>query len=425
MLALLGTWMITYFCVFKGVKSSSYVVWFTVPGPCIFIFIMVMNGLCLPNADEGIRMYLKGEIDGVPADASKKLSDGQMWADAVGQIFFSLGVCMGVMTSYASYNRRNKPIIRDVFVISFGNCMLSFFSGFAVFSIVGYLKWIGSPVAKNNSSTGLAFTAYPAAAETLPASNFWTFILGLTLFTLGIDTAFSLVEAVSTVIYDTEGGKLVPRKLTALIICVLGWLGSLLFCSSWGFTYFDVIDRYISVYLMFILGIGQCAAAAWFFQAGHVFTDARKNSAMVITVVYWLGTLVMGPVTIFALKGGEGKTAYSLQAYGILIFWVLMIIAWIISFAIKPKDFNAERWCKEIFFYGAYELAIKVASRHNENTAGAHQWWYNIFIGWWAFSIKYFIPWCLWTLMMWNFAADIATDDAGNIIGYGGYHVFW
>jgi SNF family Na+-dependent transporter len=425
MIALIVTWAITYLCVWKGVKSSSYVVWFTVPGPIIFIFIMVMNGLCLPNADEGIRMYLKGEIDGVPADASKKLSDGQMWADAVGQIFFSLGVCMGVMTSYASYNRRNKPIIRDVFVISFGNCMLSFFSGFAVFSIVGYLKWIGSPVAKNNSSTGLAFTAYPAAAETLPASNFWTFILGLTLFTLGIDTAFSLVEAVSTVIYDTEGGKLVPRKLTALIICVLGWLGSLLFCSSWGFTYFDVIDRYISVYLMFILGIGQCAAAAWFFQAGHVFTDARKNSAMVITVVYWLGTLVMGPVTIFVLKGGEGKTAYSLQAYGILIFWVLMIIAWIISFAIKPKDFNAERWCKEIFFYGAYELAIKVASRHNENTAGAHQWWYNIFIGWWAFSIKYFIPWCLWTLMMWNFAADIATDDAGNIIGYGGYHVFW
>lgn len=84
MLALLLTWAVTYFCVFKGVKSSSYVVWFTVPGPCIFIFIMVMNGLCLPNADEGIRMYLKGEVDGVPADVGAKLSDGQMWADAVG-----------------------------------------------------------------------------------------------------------------------------------------------------------------------------------------------------------------------------------------------------------------------------------------------------------------------------------------------------
>lgn len=72
-----------------------------------------------------------------------------MWADAVGQIFFSLGVCMGVMTSYSSYNRRNKPIIRDVMIISFGNCTISFIAGFAVFSVVGYLDFLGSPVNGN------------------------------------------------------------------------------------------------------------------------------------------------------------------------------------------------------------------------------------------------------------------------------------
>lgn len=91
--ALALTWIITYFCVFKGVKSSSYVVWFTVPGPILFIFIMVMNNLCLPNADAGIRMYLRG-IDPETekaVDPSVLLGNGQMWADAVGQIFFSLG----------------------------------------------------------------------------------------------------------------------------------------------------------------------------------------------------------------------------------------------------------------------------------------------------------------------------------------------
>jgi hypothetical protein len=102
-----------------------------------------------------------------------------------------------------------------------------------------------------------------------------------------------------------------------------------------------------------------------------------------------------------------------------------MIIAWIVSFIMRPAGWSCERWCKEIFFYGAYDLALKVAQRHNENTVQQHQWWYNIFIGWWSFSIKYFIPWCLWTLMMWNFSADIATDKAGKIIGYGKYHPFW
>lgn len=173
---------------------------------------------------------------------------------------------MGVMTSYASYNRRRKPIIGDAMAISFCNCGLSFFAGFAVFSVVGYLKWLGSPVADKVSSSGLAFVAYPAAIETMPFSNLWSMVLALTLFTLGIDTAFSLVEAVSTVLWDTEWGRTIPRKLIALIICVLGFCGSLLFVSSWGYTFFDVVDHYISVYLMLLIGLLECLGAGWVYN---------------------------------------------------------------------------------------------------------------------------------------------------------------
>lgn len=61
MISTVVVWLCVFFCVYKGVKSSSYVVWVTVPLPCVFIFIMVLNGLTLPNADQGIRMYLLGE----------------------------------------------------------------------------------------------------------------------------------------------------------------------------------------------------------------------------------------------------------------------------------------------------------------------------------------------------------------------------
>ena len=59
-LATLAVWVIVYFIMWKGVNSSSYVVWVTVPLPIFFIFVMIMNGLTLENADAGIRMYLKG-----------------------------------------------------------------------------------------------------------------------------------------------------------------------------------------------------------------------------------------------------------------------------------------------------------------------------------------------------------------------------
>ena len=66
-LATIVTWIVVYFCMWKGVNSSSYVVWVTVPLPVLFIVIMVINNLTLEGASNGIRMYIKGyDLQGNP-----------------------------------------------------------------------------------------------------------------------------------------------------------------------------------------------------------------------------------------------------------------------------------------------------------------------------------------------------------------------
>jgi SNF family Na+-dependent transporter len=52
--ACLSTWIIIFLCVFKGVKSSSYIVWITVPLPLLFVFIMIFNGASLDGAGDGV-----------------------------------------------------------------------------------------------------------------------------------------------------------------------------------------------------------------------------------------------------------------------------------------------------------------------------------------------------------------------------------
>ena len=178
---------------------------------------------------------------------------------------------MGVMTSYASYNPVDKPIIGDACKVAFGNSAFSFFAGFAVFSVVGYLVGIGSPVADKTASIGLAFVAYPAAIETMPAPNLWSFILSVTLFTLGIDSSFSMLEACATVMQDSPLFKKWPRKVIALFLVFLGCIGSIFFCFNWGFTFFDVVDNYLNVYLMLVLGVLETMGAAWVYEAAEVF----------------------------------------------------------------------------------------------------------------------------------------------------------
>ena len=69
---------------------------------------------------------------------------------------------MGGMTSLASYNRRNKPIIGDSIIICLSNSLVSFIAGFAVWSVVGYVEehlQKSLPLA----SLGLVFITYPIA----------------------------------------------------------------------------------------------------------------------------------------------------------------------------------------------------------------------------------------------------------------------
>lgn len=69
-------WLCCFLAVFKGVHSSSYIVWFTVPVPLIFIIVMMINNLTLEGADKGIDKYLNG-TPGMTVPSS-------VWADAVG-----------------------------------------------------------------------------------------------------------------------------------------------------------------------------------------------------------------------------------------------------------------------------------------------------------------------------------------------------
>jgi SNF family Na+-dependent transporter len=56
--ACIFVWATIFLAIFNGVQGSSYVVWITVPIPLIFIVVMMVRGLLLPGAFNGISQYI-------------------------------------------------------------------------------------------------------------------------------------------------------------------------------------------------------------------------------------------------------------------------------------------------------------------------------------------------------------------------------
>ena len=317
---------------------------------------------------------------------------------------------MGTMTSYSSFNPVDKPIIGDGFKIAFINAGISFFSGFAVFSTVGYLVGIGSPVAGENQSIGLAFVAYPAAIETMPAPNLWAFILSVTLFTLGIDSSFSMLEACATVMQDSPMFKKWSRKVIALFLVFLGCIGSIFFSFNWGFTFFAVVDNYLNVYLMLVLGVLETMGAAWVYEAADIFAKGRKYkvSLLILAAGYWVAVFAVPIGSVFS-DSGSGWV-------GMPIFWGWLIIVWIVSFIVSKLSFA--EWRSNIMFYGVRKLSRAMTKLSKASGDTKIYWWEPVFEYWWGFSIKYFVPFALNFLIFYSLNIDLNEK-------FGDYHMFW
>uniref|UniRef100_A0A8C2KUP3 Transporter n=1 Tax=Cyprinus carpio TaxID=7962 RepID=A0A8C2KUP3_CYPCA len=175
------------FSLWKGVKSSGKVVYVTATMPYIVLLVLLIRGITLPGAMNGIRAYLHIDL--------KKLNNPQVWIDAATQIFFSLGAGFGVLIAFASYNKFDNNCYRDAILTSSINCITSFFSGFAVFSVLGYMAHQHHVNIKDVATeAGLVFIIYPEAISTLPGSTFFAIVFFIMLLTLGIDSSKSFIQ---------------------------------------------------------------------------------------------------------------------------------------------------------------------------------------------------------------------------------------
>nr|XP_049589291.1 sodium- and chloride-dependent GABA transporter 2-like isoform X5 [Syngnathus scovelli] len=310
-LFLLFSWIICYFCVWKGVKSTGKVVYFTATFPYLMLAVLLVRGLTLPGAIDGIKFYLYPE--------PSRLADPQVWMDAGTQIFYSYALCIGCLTALGSYNKYDNNCYKDCIYLSLLNSATSFVAGFAIFSVLGFMAYEqNTDVSKvAESGPGLAFIAYPRAVAMMPFPQIWAIFFFIMIILLGLDSEFVLMEALATGICDMKPSVFYVghrRKLLLLLITVVCFFIGLSMVTEGGLYIFQLFDYYsCSGMTLLLFAIFQSVSVGWVYGADRFYDNIEdmigyrplpviKHVLKYVTPVVCMGTFIFSLVKYKPLK---------------------------------------------------------------------------------------------------------------------------
>ncbi|KAJ0068783.1 hypothetical protein NL108_010860, partial [Boleophthalmus pectinirostris] len=270
-LCLLLAWIICYFCVWKGVRSTGKVVYFTATFPYVMLVVLLVRGLTLPGAMNGLAFYLYPD--------PSRLADPQVWMDAGAQVLFSFGICQGTLTALGSYNQYNNNVYKDTFVLCLVNGGSSFVAGFAIFSVLGFMSYEqGLPISQVAASgPGLAFIAYPRAVAMMPLPQLWAICFFIMVILLGADTQFVSLECLMTSVTDmfpTVFRRAYRRELLLLCLCTVCFFLGLLLVTEARLYFLQLFDHYVcSGNNLLLLSVCQTIAIGWIYGGDRLYDN--------------------------------------------------------------------------------------------------------------------------------------------------------
>lgn len=330
-------WVMIYFSIFKGVRSVSKVVVVTMPLPFLLILALLVRVVTLPGAAVGITYYLKPLFSA--------LLDPEVWIAAAGQIFFTLTLGFGVMIAYASYVQKGQDVAKDAVWTALLNSLISILAGFVVFGTLGFLAaqkgvLVSDVVA---SGPGLAFVVFPEALSLMPWPRLFSFLFFLTLLSLGIDSAFSMVEGITAALKERLA---VSSQRVALFTSLAAFLGGILYVTGAGLYFLDVIDHFSATYAILLVGLLQTLLVGWT-RAGVAVKESLRRARWFPVELWWkllrfpIPLILAGLLLVDVVK--EVEAPYSgYPSWALLFGWSAVLLPLIASWFLN-KWYGSKR----------------------------------------------------------------------------------
>ena len=284
------TALIVLFGVEKGVEKVSKLM---MP---ILVFLSIgiaIYSVCMPGAMDGVLYYILPDFS--------KFSATTVLA-AMGQLFYSMSLAMGIMITYGSYMKKDVNLESSVSQIEIFDTGIAFLAGLMIIPAVFVFSG-GTPEALGKGPS-LMFVTLPKVFETMWGGQIVGALFFLLVLFAALTSSISLMETVVSIVCDKCK---IGRKLSCLIVfiasVILG-LVSIFGYGIWshitiiGLQFLDFFDFISNSVLMPVVAFLTCIFVGYVIKPQAVIEEVELSSKFKRKKLFVFVIKYMAPICI-------------------------------------------------------------------------------------------------------------------------------
>ncbi len=268
---LFATSLVVYTGVEKGIEKFSTVL---MPTLLVLIFGISIFSLTLSHTDangitrtglEGFKVYVVPNFDGMTL--TKFIT---VLMDAMGQLFYSISVAMGIMITYGSYVKKETNLVKSVNQIEICDTAVAFLAGMMIIPAV--YTFMGTE--GMSSGPSLMFVSLPKIFAAMgPIGSFVAIAFFVMVAFAALTSSVSIMEAIVASMMDRFS---LNRQTSTIVTTLISLIGGVVVCLGYNVFYFelplpngsvaqvlDVMDYTSNNILMPIVAIATCILIGW------------------------------------------------------------------------------------------------------------------------------------------------------------------
>ena len=286
LLFLFATAFVVFRGVNKGIESFSKIL---MPILILLVVVIAIFSLTISHTDEngvtrtgmqGLMVYVVPNFEGMTIK-----SFFSVLLDAMGQLFFSLSVAMGIMIAYGSYVSDEADLKKSINQIEIFDTAVAFLAG--VMIIPAVFTFAGTE-GMEASGPSLMFVSLPKVFAAMGSIGN---VVGCLFFAMvlfaAITSSVSVMEAIVSSFMDKfKFSRVKAASLETVIAIVVG----IVVCLGYNIFYFemplpngttaqilDIMDYISNNFFMPLVAIGTCILIGWIVKPKTVIDEVEKN----------------------------------------------------------------------------------------------------------------------------------------------------